>query len=892
MHILSVAASRIRGVFRRRRRDADLADEFQLHLDLLAQEYRKRGFTSEEAKFAARREFGGLEQTKEAYRDRRGFASIDSMLQDVRIAARGLRKSPVFTVVAISSLALGIGANTAIFSFVNAILLQHLPVPEAQRLVQVREFEGAAEFNKVFSLRMVEEIADRNAIFDGFFGRFPTTVNLDSGGAAQSLMAELVTGQYYQALRVKPAIGRLFGEEDVRTAVANPVCVVSYSTWQERFGGDRSIVGRTLLLNSRPYRVLGVTEPGFRGDQLQSNIEMQIPATRIGDVMPAFAANAKWTDSLTWLQTIGRLKVPLTAAQAEARIQPLFLQLKNGVLRGRDLSTYASLKFLDASQGFDTTRSYFGRPILVLMGVVALVLLVACANLANLLLARASTREKEFAVRLAIGASRGRLIRQLMVESLLIASASGVAGLTISYWVTNSLLLYLNEGKSAFSELHVSPDLTVLCFSAGVSLAAALLFGLAPAWQASRPDLVPGLKGVSCSAAAWRSRAFLKKTLVIAQIGLSLIVLFAAGLLTGTLAALKTVDLGFRPEQVVVLSANPAGNGHSLVETSRIYDEILRRSRAIPGVGAASLSVSTPLDNNPISLDVTVPGYTPRSKYDPPPVFNAVSTGYFSTLNQPFLNGRDFTDRDTGGSPRVAIVNEQFVAHYMPGQSPIGWSFKLGGGEIRIVGVVRNAREQSVRQQPVATIYRPEKQGQTSGLTLLVRTKEDVKRVIPALEATVRNVNSKLAITNVRTLEAQIDTGLSRERILSFLSALFAGLTTLLSGLGVYGVIAYGVSRRRREIGLRLAIGAQRRDVAWLFLRESLMLIATGLFVGIPLALSSAYALRTLLYGLKPTDLATLTAAIALLTFAGLLATAIPIRGAARTDPMRALRHE
>ena len=880
------SAARFWSTIRRSRREEELQAEVEFHLQTLADEYRKRGLSEKEAQLAAKREFGGAEQMKEVYRERRGFPLLESMWQDVKLAIRGLRKSPAFTLVAVVSLALGIGANTAIFSFVNAVLLKQLPVPEPERLVTFALFKNGKDVNDVVSLATINQIAERSGIFDGVFGRTSKPSSFNAGDKSQWVMAELVTGQYFQTLKVTPAIGRLLGEEDVRNAVGDPVCVLSYDMWQTRFGGDPRIVGRAVSINNHPYRVLGVTEKGFYGPELQQRMDLQVPATRMTDFMPAFGSmKFDWKKDLRWLLPMGRLKPNLTRSQAESQLQTFYGQLDPKF-------EYGIPQLSESKDGFNDMRGHFGKPVTVLMAVVALVLLIACANLANLLLARANARKKEFAVRLSLGASRIRLIRQLLVESLLLAFCGGALGILLSLWMDSTLLAFLNEGRLEVFALHVSPDLTVLWFALALSFATAILFGLVPAYQATRPDLVPSLKDEGSGGLRPGDRAALRKFLVVAQVALSLLILFAAGLLTQTLRSLRTVNLGFQPEKVMALALDTDVGGYSDAQAARIRDEVLRRVRLLPGVQAASLVLFVPFSGNAITVDIEVPSFIGKHRGEHSAFFHSISPGYFATLNQPRLLGRDFSDADTQKAQKVAIVNEAFVQHYFAGRSPLGQQIKEEEADTEIVGVVANARDMDLRKQPVDTIYVPEKQTYHTQLTLLLRTQVDPSKLARSLLALVRNVDQKTAVSSIRTLHAQIDAGLSSERILSYLSTLFAGLATLLTGIGLYGVIAYGVTRRTREIGVRFVLGAQRADVAKLFLRESLVMIAVGVIAGIPLALASVTALKSLLFGLTATDLLTLIISIGLLIVAGLVATALPLRQAVYVDPMRALRYE
>jgi predicted permease len=863
---------KILAFLQRRRLDRELAEEIETHRALLEQSA---------GRLAARRQMGNITLAQEESRDMWTFRQLEWIIQDSRVALRGLRRSPAFTSVAIASLALGIGANTAIFSFVNAILLKRLPVPHPERLVTLALVDHGQRGGVVWPLQEVNEVAKKTTTLDGMFGWFTRPVSFSfgatGGGAAKWINGEMVTGQYFRTLQVQPAIGRLFDDDDVRNAAGNPVCVLSYAFWQREFDGDSAIVGRSVLLNGHAYRVLGVTAHGFNGAALQQRFDVVVPATRVLDFMPAFGA-MDWMNRLSWMAPMARLKPGVSAVQAQKEIERLSPDWRK-----------RELVFDDGSQGFNPTRSQFGQPILALMAVVALVLLVACANLANLLLARAQARAKEFTVRLSIGASRGRLIRQLLVESVLLALGGGAAGVALAFWIGQSLIAFLNANRSSIYALHFEPDARVLAFSILLSFATAVLFGWAPAWQATRPDLVPRLQQEP-SASGPAGRVLVRRSLVVFQIALSVVIVFAAGLLTRTLRSLTTVDLGFQPERVIAMTVDPAASGHSAAEASAIFDEILKRARELPGVKAASLAANPPFGSISLSMTIRVPGLAS----EPVAVFDFVSPHYFQTLGQPLLRGRDFDERDNPNTSRVAIVNEKLVRHYFSGLDPIGKKFRQGqnGGDIEIVGVVRDAREGNARHDAYETVYLPEKQGTTSGLTLLARTADDPGRVIASLLGVVQSIDRRLPVYSVHTLDIDVQAGFSSEKILGFLSTLFAALATLLAGIGLYGVLAYSVLRRTREIGIRFAVGAQRGDVARLFARESLALVLAGLAIGAPVALVSARALGSLLFGVSATDSVTLLLSLVVLALAALLATSIPLARAARVDPMSALRHE
>ena len=884
--------------FKRNQRERDLNREIRDHLDLEAEEQRAAGLSAEDSSYAARRALGNPSLVKEVTREAWGGLFFETLGQDLRYAFRSLRGSPVFAMVAIVSLGLGIGANAAIFSFVNAILLKHLPVPEPTRLVGLAQFRSGTEINSVFSYPFLEELGKKTGAFEGILGRYPVRVNFSTDSATEPLNGEVVSGNYFSTLKVKPALGRLLTVEDVDAGTANPVCVISYSMWQGKFGGDVGILRRKLSLNSHSYTVIGVTEMGFFGSELQSQVDIQLPLSRMGDFMGGFFASgpggAMWkSPGFYWLEPLARLKPGVTLQQAQAMVDPVAhaiqMELPGGRRPPKADEKPTEFRVSDGSKGVQG-NGRFARPVAVLMGIVALVLLIACLNLANLLLARAEARSKEFAVRLSLGASRGRLVRQLMVESLVIAGGGGASGVLLSVWIIQTLLAFLNAGLSGGTGLHVSAlNPEVLGFSIGLSVLTAALFGLLPAWQSARPNILPELKGggerIGLTGVA------IRRCLIVLQISLSLVILFAAGLMTRTLSHLKTIDLGFDPARVITLSVDPAMAGYTADKVDRTFDQILERLRAQPGITSASLAVLTPLSGGMMSLILNVPGHVEKSS-DVQVNFNMISPDYFKTLNQSLIAGREFKDRDDKTAPGVAIVNELFARQYWPGQNPIGRHFKVGRDEKEIVGLVKNSMYQSLREKPWPLVYLSAKQTENSGYSLLVRTRLEERQAISEIEQTVRSFDSRLPIYDVQAMQDQVNRNISSERVLSFLSMLFSALTILLCTLGIYGLIVYSVTRRTREIGIRYAIGAQKSNVAWLFLRESLWLIVIGVLVGAPLALASTRALTSLLFGIEPQDVPTLILAVSIFIATGLLASSLPLRQATRITPLEALRYE
>ena len=829
-----------------------------------------------------------MENVQHDRRLARGLRLADELWQDGRYALRGLRRSPVFAWIAVASLALGIGANTAIFSFVDTVLLQRLAVTEPDRLVTFGRTHRGERTGVVWTSRTVDALAERTPAFAGVLGWFSRPINLSAGDDGGGWVnGELVTGRYYRTLGVSPAVGRLLDDDDVRNAGADPVCVLGYGLWQRAFGGDPGVVGRTVFLNRRGYRVVGVTERGFHGAELHRRFDVGVPATRAGDFLPAFsgAAGALRLDGLSWLVPMARLQDGVTRAEAERQARL--------ALQAIDPDRQGELWLDDGVQGFNTVRPAFAQPVLAAMGLAALVLLVACANLANLLLARAQSRSGELGVRLCLGASRARLVRQLLVEASVLAAAGGLAGVALSYWIRGALVGILNAGRTAVSAVQVPVDADVLVFSVLATATTAILCGVVPAWRATRPDLDSGVERAPVAAGGSDGRGFVSRALVVVQIAVCLAVVFAAGLLTQTLRTLATVDLGFEPERVIALRVDPAASGRSGAEVPAVFDEMLARARELRGVAAASLAASPPHGAMSVTMGIEVPGYVPGpGRGDAVVAFNFVSSRYFETLGQALIRGRDFDERDERGRPLVAIVNETFVEHYFDGRNPLGRRLRQGAEELEIVGVVADARDRAVRSGPADTLYVHRKQGPPSGMTLLVRAGGDPARIVPALLALASGIDRRMPVTSVHTLDVDVEAGISSERMLGYLSTLFAGLTLLLAGIGLYGVLASNVARRTREIGLRLALGAQRRDVAVLLGRESAALLFLGAAAGGFLAFACARVLSGVLFGVAATDAPTLVASVLLLGAVALLATAVPLRRASRVDPMVALRSE
>jgi predicted permease len=864
---------RVRSLFERPRVEQELDDELRFHLEQQIEENIARGMTREEARYSARRSIGGIEQIREECRDMRGVTFIETLLQDLRYALRMMRRSAGFTMVAVLSLALGIGANTAIFSLADAILLKKLPVNDPDRLVTIERSVNYPFFR---------ELDRRNGVLGALAGRFSTDLNLTAEGSTERIHGELVSGSYFRVLGVGAALGRVLTEEDDGAEDAHPVCVISYDLWQKKFGGAPDVLNKSILLNARPFQIVGVSERGFRGAALQGRSDMQVPMSMTEVIEGDKRDSTGWS----WLQMIGRLRPGIARAQAEANIQAIATNIDKE--QGHE-KWKASYRLFPGDQGFDDHRDEFKKPILVLLALVGSVLLIACANVANLLLARAVERHREIAVRLALGATRVRLVRQLLLESLVLSGVGGTTGFLLSFWMGRALVYFLRNDNFA---IEVHPDLLALVFTAGLSVITGLLFGLMPAWQLTRPDVAPALKQERAGP-GWVSRALLRRALVMGQISVSLVLVFGAGLFARTLRNLRTVDLGFRPEQIILMTMDPSLSSYKEAATALLYDRLLERIRKLPGVRAASLANMTVLSGGMFAADVRVTGYTPQD-HEPNDYLNWVSPDYFKTLGTPILQGRDFNRWDRKGTQPVAIVNQRFASHFWPGQNAIGKRFRWGGwkSDVEIVGLVANTKYRTIREEPQFIYYLPVAQQHASGLTLYARTAGDSSQMISSVRDIVHSLDPKLPVYNIKTLEAQIDAQLSQERILASLSTFFSATATILAAIGLYGVVAYSIKRRYQEIGIRMALGARGNDVVLLFVRESLATVLLGIGIGIACTFASAKYCASLLYGLHYNDGTTLVVASVLLLMVALLAAFLPARRASRVDPMIALRYE
>jgi predicted permease len=825
----------------------------------------------------------------------------DEMFQDLRYGVRMLLASKMFTLVAVLSLALGIGANTAIFSLLDAVLLKTLPVKQPEQLVLVGAAPPDQPLRGVpFSYPVFRELRDKNAVFSGMFAWSGLPMSMSGGGQTERVLGELVSGHFFAVLGVNPHLGRVFTEADDQSPGAHPVAVISYNFWQRRFGADPGIIGQTISLNGYPFTVVGVTAQGFHGIQVGVAPDVRVPLMMNNQVRPGGSPVFENRRN-GWLAVMARLKHGLSLEQAQAGADTVFQIIREPDVRRNTGDTADDrfgrsirLRLESAKNGVasNLTRQ-FGQPLRVLMYLVGVVLLIACLNVANLLLARATTRQKEIAVRLALGAGRFRLVRQLLTEGFLLAALGGALGLVFARWGTGLLLSFLPQGRIPLV-LEIKPDLRVLGFTLGVTLLTGLLFGLAPALQATRPNLIPALKNETVVVAGGRRRWELRRLLVILQVALSLVLLVGAGLFVRSLRNLQTVDDGYHTDQVVTMALDPAQSGYKAEQLRSFYDQLSERVAALPGVKTATYTYYVPMSGGFSRYGIEVPGYQPRPGEDMGVLQNQVGAQFFATFGIPLLAGREFNAQDTPESPKVVIVNESLARRFFGAESPLGRRITLENyKDLEIIGVVADAKYRTLKEALPQTAYLPFSQYSTlRERTLSVRAAGRASALVAALRREVRGLDPQLPVFNIKTFAEQINESVSRERLVALLSSFFGLFALLLAALGLYGVMAYAVVRRTREIGIRMALGAQVGNVLWLVLRETLLLIFIGIAIGLPVALAASRLTEGLLFGLTANDPLTLALAVLVLIAIAALAGYLPARRAARVDPLVALRYE
>jgi predicted permease len=848
-----------------------------------------------------------------------------TFLRDLNFALRTLRRTPGFTLVAVLTLALGIGANTAIFTLLNQVLLRLLPVKDPHSLVLLTmrgKHYGSNWGSNAISYPMYKDFQANNEVFSGMMARFPIYASVAIGNAAERVKAELVSGSYFDVLGVTTAIGRPFTPDDDKTRDGHPLVMLSYNYWRDKFGARQDVIGSTVLVNNNKMTIIGVTQAGFDGVELSDPPSIFVPMMMQVEMMPGNK------DMLTnrrnrWVNVFGRLKPGVPAEKAKASLQPymhamLEMEVKQEAFR--NASPYDREQFLKCwmdvvpgSQGRQNVQRGLSTPLWVLMATTGMVLLIACANIANLLLARATRRQKEMAIRLAIGASRGRIISQLLIEMLVLAMAGGALGLVLAYWADKALMSLYLPADSARLNITTTPNLRVLLFTFGISALTALAFGLVPALQTTKPNVGTVLKD-EASAVVGSGNKGLRKSLVIVQVALSLLLLIGAGLFLRSLDNLSQLGPGFNASRLIGFEIDPTLSGYKSDRVKLTYRELTESLTALPGVESVGLSSMRILEHDEWDSSMTVEGYSPDKPDDrAEPYMNSISPNYFATLGVPIVSGRDFTaadtrevkhsdrasaDPDDDYAPATVMINETFAHKFFAGRDPIGRHLGFGSDpgtktDMEVIGIVKDIKYTDLRDEIPPQAYIPYLAGRgAGGMTVYVRTTADPKLVMNSIREKVRDLDANIPIFDMRTTDEQIQNSLSAERMIASLSTVFGLLATILAAVGLYGLMAYNVVQRTREIGIRMALGAAQRDVVWMVMRDVLILVGIGIAVGVPAALALTSVVRSQLYGLSGHDPITLVLATVGLAVVAFAAGYIPAIRASRLDPMRALRYE
>ena len=885
----------VRALWRGRQADQELDEELRAYLDSSIEEKIRAGMSREAAMRAARAEIGSVEAVKDRIRDVGWETRIESVWRDIRYAVRTLRRSPGFTSAAVLTLALGIGATTAIFSLLDALMLKALPVKNPGELVLVEGsqypvFQAFREHSDIFADLLATS------------GITPLDVEID-GSARERTDVSLVSGTYFSTLGVPAALGRVFTVHDDRTPGRHSIAVASDTYWRRRFGRDAAILGRDVRINGTPVTIVGVAPPGFFGEQVGASPDLWVPLTMWGHLVPG--RNLLQMPAAGWLRMIGRVQPGVATSGPHPELTATFRQVLAGIFGPkmpqdvqRDLAS-ATITLTPAERGLSPLRTQFGRPLQLLMGAVVVVLLIACANIANLLLARATARRREIDVRLALGMSRGRLLQQLLTECVVLAALGGAAGVVIA-WLGRDGLLRLISVEGSGVRLAVATDARLLTFVIAVSSATAFLFGLAPASSSARADLVSST-GVRSDTSRGSHR--LGAVMIVAQIALSLVLLMGAGLFSRTLANLRAVDLGFRPERLLIIDIDPQAAGYRGERAVALGGRLLDRLVEVPGVSSVSLSehgvlaaVANGTDLMRPAGFVAGPDGVPRTRWD------VVGPRYFATSGASIAAGRDFSERDDARSPMVVAINETMARLFFAGADPIGrrlvWDVGGVSKAFDIIAVVRDVKRGG-REQPPPAFYLSYLQLSAvrpawamARMRILVRASGDPSSVASTVRERIRSEEPRLSVASIETGPELVNRTLARERLIATLLVGFGVLAVGLACLGLYGLIAYHVARRRSEIGIRMALGAQRSDVLKAILRQTIVWIGIGVAIGVPLALSASRLVQGLLFGLSPSDLGTLITAVVVMSLTGLLAGYLPARRAARMDPLPALRAE
>lgn len=912
MRIVRVIRHRIRSLLRRSRVDLDLQREIEIHVEQLTKAHMAEGMSKSEALAAAKREFGPVSLTKEQCRDMRRTRFIDDLMRDIVFAFRGLTKSPAFTMTALLSLALGIGANTAIYSFMDAILMRALPVPDPQNLVvfnlrtKGRDaviHSSHGDGTAIFPYPFFASLGNHNDMLSSIFG-FADARHLNVVAGNQAFLVEggYVSGNYFSDIGVPPAAGRLINNEDDR-AGSSAVVVISYRLWQGRFHGARNAVGRVILVNRKPFTVIGVTAPEFYGVNPREAPDAFLPVHALPEIDPR-PNTAAWFHACNtyWIGMMGRLRPGVTLRQAEAAMAARFHRfVASTATTEKERANLPELWLEEGGSGLDSLSRQYSKPLYILMAMTGLMLAIACSNIANLLLSRGAARRREIAVRLSLGAGRWRVVRQLLTESVSMAVLGGLMGLFVAGFGIHLLTLLLANGQEDFA-VHAGIDGRILLFTASVSILTGILFGLVPAIQATKVNVVSALK--ESRAAALRARRFglpfgLSHVLVAGQIGLSVLLVVAAGLFVRTLIKLNSVSIGFNTEKILVFNLDAKRAGYDDRRGAVFYDRLRQQLESLPGVRAASMS-DMPLVSGPSNADgIVVPGTPASPDHRLSTNDTLVGPSFFETMQIPILLGRPIGDQDTATAPRVVVVNEVFAKKFFPGRNVIGQHFTFESRtprDVEIAGVAKNSLYSSLKQEIPPVVYIPWSQAPPGwligGMYYEIRTRGDPLALAKTVRQVVHRTNPLIPVADLATQVHYIDATIAPERTFADLSTGFGVLALLIACVGLYGTMAYSVARRTNEIGIRIALGAQRSTVVWMVQREVLLLTLIGVAVGLSVAWELARIVASFLFGIRPDDVFVFSLSAVILVVCAVLAGYAPARHASHIDPMEALRNE
>src|SRR5262245_516487 len=902
---------RVLSIFRRRKAEAELDEELRYHLEKEIERHIAGGMSPREARMAALRGFGGFEQKKEECRDARRLGLVEDLMQDLHYGGRMLWKKPGFTLVVVLTLGLGIGANTAVFTLIDALLLRTLPVPSPHEIVAINalNIKGRIGFFGSLSFPMYRDLRARQEVFTDLLASRtmnPVRLTIPSGTGSvdvDNVQTSLVSANYFKVLDVQPFLGRFFSEDDDRnpgsSETAGSVAVLSYSFWERQFGLDPGVLDRVVIVDRSPCRVIGVAPRGFFGEKVGSEPDLWAP------IITFSPRSLQESRGFRSIYGIGRLKPGMSREQAEAAMTLLYRQLLQPELtqtpsrtanRGSSSIEDFVIRLEPGATGFSfgRLRQTFAKPLRIIMAIVALVLLIACANVAKLLFARAVARRREISVRLALGCGRTRLMRQLLTESLMLSALGTLAGIFIAWW-SSSVLLRMVDTEPVPLRVDLSPDMRVMLFAAAVMVLTGIGFGLAPAWRATRFDLTSAMKD-QMRGTGNPVKQYLGRTLVVIQVALSLLLLIGAGLLIRSLNNLNRIDLGFRPEKVLhfQLAHRPTNNQPEAL--ALVAREVHERVRKIPGVDSASVSWWTLFSRGDFGLQANIQDYTPAPNESIQPRFNFVSPGYFETVGMSLSSGRGIEERDVFHAPMVAVINETMLRRYFPAGNAIGRVMEITENfsgvrtnePIEIVGVVRDAKFNDLRAETRPMAYLPIQQAPSTLGTIEVRTSQPLATISSQVRNALLEVSRDLMIRRAVPLQAQVDQTLASERLLTTLATCFGVLALLLSSVGLYGVLSYMVEERQEEIGISRALGATDRNVVWMVLRQSMTVVVAGVAIGMALAFLSTRLLSGFLYGLSPTDPGAIALSSFMLLIVALFACFLPARRATRVDPLEA----